>query len=110
MLRFLLSSLSSLSLLASGFMLWRSDFFPEKLPHGIGTLLAAFFSLFHEPFAAMTLYGLTLIVVLGSWFITEIVLSLAYALIATGLAFLCFIGFLSVHSPAIYQYIQALAK
>jgi hypothetical protein len=110
MLRFLISCLSTLSLLASGILLWQSDFFPEKLPHGIGTLLAAFFSLFHEPFAAMTLYALTLFIVLGSWFITEIVLSLAYSIVAAGLSFLCLMGFLSVHYPPIYQYIQALAK
>lgn len=110
MLRFLLSCLSTLSLLASGFLLWRSDFFPEKLPHSIGTWIAAFFSLFHEPFAAMFIYGLTLVVVLGSWFITEIVLSLLYAIVAAGLSFLCLLGFLSVHYPPLYQYLQALAK
>jgi hypothetical protein len=110
MLRFLISCISSLSLLASGFLLWRSDFFPEKLPSGVGTWIAAFFSVFHEPFTAMFLYGLTLLVVLGSWFITEIVLSLVYSIVAAGLSFLCLLGFLSVHYPPIYQYFQALAK
>ena len=110
MLRFLISCISTLSLLASGLLLWQSDFFPEKLPHGLGTWIAAFFSLFHEPFMAMFLYGLTLLVVVGSWFITEIVLSLLYSTVAAGLSFLCLLGFLSVHYPPIYQYIQALAK
>ena len=110
MLRFFISCISTLSLLASGFLLWRSDFFPEKLPHGLGTWIAAFFSLFHDPFMAMSLYGLTLLVVLGSWFITEIVLSLLYSAIAAGLSFMCLLGFLSIHYPPVYQYIQALAK
>jgi hypothetical protein len=110
MLRFLISCISTLSLLASGVLLWQSDFFPEKLPGGLGTWIAAFFSLFHDPFMAMCLYGLTLVVVLGSWFITEIVLSLLYSLVAACLSFLCLMGFLSVHYPPIYQYIQALAK
>jgi hypothetical protein len=110
MLRFLISCISTVSLLASGLLLWQSDFFPEKLPHGLGTWIAVFFSLFHEPFMAMTLYGLTLLVVLGSWFITEIVLSLVYSVAAAVLSFLCLLGFLSVHYPPIYQYIQALAK
>ena len=110
MLRFLISCISSLSLLASGVLLWSSDFFPEKLPGGFGTWIAAFFSMFHEPFMAMFLYGLTLLVVLGSWFITEIVLSLVYSLVAAALSFLCLMGFLSVHYPPIYQYFQAMSK
>ena len=110
MLRFLISCVSTISLLASGLLLWQSDFFPEKLPRGMGTWIAAFFSLFHDPFTAMFLYGLTLVVVMGSWFITEIVLSLFYSLVAAGLSFLCLLGFLSVHYPPIYQYIQALTK
>jgi hypothetical protein len=110
MLRFLISSVSTLSLLISGFLLWRSDFFPEKLPGGLGNWIAAVFSLFHDPFMAMFLYGLTLVVVLGSWFITEIVLSLIYSIVAAGLSFLCLLGFLSVHYPPLYQYLQGLAK
>lgn len=110
MLKFLLSCISTVSVLASGLLLWRTDFFPEKLPAGLGAWLAAFFGLFHDPFAAMFLYGLTLVVVVGSWFITEIVLSLAYSLVAAALSFLCLLGFLTVHYPPLYQYIQALAK
>ena len=110
MLKFLISCVSTVSVLASGLLLWRSDFFPEKLPAGLGTWVAAFFGLFHDPFTAMFLYGLTLIVVMGSWFITEIVLSLLYSIVAAGLSFLCLLGFLSVHYPPLYQYIQALAK
>ena len=110
MLRFLISCVSTLSLLASGFLLWQSDFFPEKLPHGLGTWIAAFFSLFHDPMMAMFLYGMTLVVVLGSWFITEIVLSLLYSLVAAALSFLVLMGFLSVHYPPLYQYLQALAR
>ena len=110
MLKFLISCVSTVSVLASGLLLWRSDFFPEKLPAGLGTRIAAFFGLFHDPFTAMFLYGLTLIVVMGSWFITEIVLSLLYSIVAAGLSFLCLLGFLSVHYPPLYQYIQALAK
>ena len=106
----MISCISTISLLASGLLLWQSDFFPEKLPRGMGTWIAAFFSLFHDPFMAFTFYGLTLLVVLGSWFITEIVLSLLYSLAAAALSFLCLLGFLSVHYPPVYQYIQALAK
>ncbi|MEO7425526.1 MAG: hypothetical protein ABI036_10090 [Fibrobacteria bacterium] len=110
MLRFLISCVSTLSLLASGFLLWQSDFFPEKLPHGLGTWMATYFSLFHDPMMAMFLYGMTLVVVLGSWFITEIVLSLLYSLAAAALSFLVLMGFLSVHYPPLYQYLQALTK
>jgi len=109
-LKFLLSCVSTVSVLASGLMLWRTDFFPEKLPAGLGAWLAAFFGLFHDPFASLFLYGLTLAVVMGSWFITEIVLSLAYSILAAALSFLCLLGFLSVHYPPLYQYIQAIAK
>ena len=110
MLKFLLSCVSTVSVLASGLLLWRSDFFPEKLPGGLGAWLASFFGLFHDPFASMCLYGLTLAVVMGSWFITEIVLSLVYSILAAALSFLCLLGFLTVHYPPLYQYIQALAK
>lgn len=110
MLRFLISCVSTLSLLASGLFLWRSDFFPENLPVGLGGWLAAFFGFFHEPMMAMFLFGLTLVVVVGSWFITEIVLSLAYSIVAAGLSFLCLLGFLSVHYPGIHRYIQALIE
>jgi hypothetical protein len=110
MLKFLISCVSTISLVASGLLLWRSDFFPEKLPAGLGTWIAAVFGLFHEPFAAMILYALTLVVVMGSWFITEIILSLLYSIVAAGLSFLCLLGFISVHYPPLYQYIQALAK
>lgn len=110
MLRFLISCISTLSLLASGLLLWQSDFFPEKLPDGLGAWLASFFGLFHDPMMAMFLYGMTLVVVAGSWFITEIVLSLLYSLVAAGLSLLCLLGFLSVHYPPLFLYIQALAK
>jgi hypothetical protein len=109
MLRLLINSLTTLSLLASGLLLWQSDFFPEKMPHGVGGWIAALFGLFHEPYTAMFLYGLTLLVVIGSWFITEILLSLVYSLVAAGLSWICLLGFLSVHYPPIYRYIQALA-
>lgn len=110
MIRFFVSCLSTLSLMASGLLLWRSDFFPEQLPSSPGKWALAFFDLFHNPFMAMTLYGLTLVVVLGSWFITEIVLSLAYSLLAGGLALLCLLGFLSVHYPPIQHYFQAFSR
>ncbi len=110
MLRLFLNSLSSLALLASGLLLWQSDFFPEKLPHAIGAWLAGLFGLFHEPYTAMILYGLTLLIVIGSWFITEILLSLLYSIVAAGMAWICLLGFLSVHYPPIYHYIQTLAK
>jgi hypothetical protein len=109
-LKFLLSCVSTVSILASGLLLWRTDFFPEKLPAGLGAWLAAFFGLYHDPMAALFLYGLTLVVVAGSWFITEILLSLIYSIVAAVLAFLCLLGFLTVHYPPLYQYIQALAK
>jgi hypothetical protein len=109
MIRFVVSSVSSLSLLACALLLWQSDFFPEQLPGSWGKWALAFFGLFHDPFVAMTLYGLTLLVVLGSWFITEIVLSLAYSIVAGGLSFLCLLGFLSVHYPPLLQYFQAMA-
>lgn len=110
MLKFVLSGVSTASALASGLLLWRSDFFPEKLPAGLGTWIADFFGLFHDPFAGMVLYGLTLVVVMGSWFISEILLSFVYSIAAAALSFLCLLGFLSVHYPPLYQYIQALAK
>jgi hypothetical protein len=110
MIRFFVSCISTLSLLASGLLLWQSDFFPEQLPHSAGKWAAAFFELFHNPFVAMTFYGLTLVIVLGSWFITEILLSLAYSVLAGALAFLCLLGFLSVHYPPIQTYFQALSR
>jgi hypothetical protein len=108
--KFLLSCISTLSAVAGGILLWRTDFFPEKLPHGLGAWIAAFFGLFHDPFAALFLYGLTLVVLLGSWFITEIVLSLVYSVVAAALSFLCLLGFISAYYPPLYQYIQALAR
>jgi len=110
MLRFLISCVSTLSLVASCLFLWRSDFFPENLPAGPGGWLAAFFGFFHEPMLAMFLLGLTLVVVVGSWFITEIVLSLIYSIVAAGLSFLCLLGFLSVHYPGIHGYIRTLIE
>jgi hypothetical protein len=53
---------------------------------------------------------MTLIVAVGAWFITEIVLSLLWSVVAATLSFLCLLGLLSVHYPPIYQYIQGLAK
>jgi hypothetical protein len=110
MIKFVLSSVSTLSLLASALLLWQSDFFPEQLPRTVSTWVLAFFSLFHEPFTAMCLYGLTVLVVMGSWFITEILLSFIYSIAAAGLAFLCLLGFLSVHYAPLQHYLQALAK
>lgn len=110
MLRFLISCISTISVLASGLLLWQSDFFPEKLPPSLGSWMASFFSLFRDPYVAMILYALTLLVVLGSYFITEIVLSLAYSIVAAGLAVLVLIGFLSVHFPPIYLWMQTLSK
>lgn len=110
MLKFLLSCVSTLSLLTGGLLLWRTDFFPEKLPTGLGTWVAAFFGLFHDPFTALCLYGFTLIVAVGAWFITELVLGLVWTAVAATLSFLCLLGLLSVHYPPLYQYVQALAK
>lgn len=110
MFRLMISSVSTLSMLASALLLWQSDFFPEKLPNSLALWALAFFSLFQDPFVAMTLYGFTAIVVLGSWFITELLLGFLYSLVAGFLAFLCLVGFLSVHYPPIQQYFQALAQ
>ena len=110
MIRFFLSCMSTLSLLVSGFFLWRTHTIPDKLPHSIATWIAAFFGLFQDPFTGMVLFSLTLLVVLGSWFITEILLSLVYSIIASVLAFLCLLGLLSVHFPPLYQHIQAWIK
>ena len=110
MIRFVISSVSTLSLLACALLLWQSDFFPEKLPTNLGAWVLAFFGLFHEPFTAMTLYGLTLVIVVASWCITEILLSLIYSIAAGILAFLCLLGFLSVHYPPIQNYLHSLSR
>lgn len=110
MFRLILSSISTLSLLASGLLLWQSDFFPEKLPNSLALWALAFFSLFQDPFVAMTLYAFTLFVVMGSWFITDLLLGFLYACLAGVLAFLCLVGFLSVHYPPIQHYFQTLAQ
>jgi ABC-type polysaccharide/polyol phosphate export permease len=110
MFRLLFSGFSTLSMLASALLLWQSDFFPEKLPNSLALWALAFFSLFQDPFVAMTLYGFTACVVLGSWFITELLLGFLYAILAALLAFGCLIGFLSVHYPPIQQYFQAMAQ
>ncbi len=110
MLRFLISCLSTLALLASGLLLWQSDFFPEKLPHNIGAWMTGFFGLFHEPFAAMSLFGLTALMVIGSWFINEFILSLVFSIVAAMLTWACLIGFLALHYPPIQHFIQSLGK
>jgi len=90
-------------------MLWMSDFFPEKLPGGLAGWVEAFLKLFHEPFTAMAIYGLTLVIILASWLITEILFSLIFAILATGLSFMCLLGFLSVHFASLKDWLQALA-
>lgn len=110
MFRLILSSISTLSMLASGLLLWQSDFFPEKLPDSLAYWALAFFSLFQDPFVAMTLYIFTGFVVMGSWFITDLLLGFLYSILAGGLAFLCLVGFVSVHYPPIQQYFQALVR
>ena len=110
MLRFFISCLSTLALLAGGLLLWQSDFFPEKLPHGIGAWITGIFGLFHDPFAATFLYGLTSLIVLGSWFVTEFVVGLVYAVIAAMLVWTCLLGFLALHYPPVQHFIQALGK
>jgi hypothetical protein len=109
MIKFVLSSVSTLSLLASALLLWQSDFFPEQLPRSVATWVLAFFSLFHEPFTALTIYGLTLMVVMGSWFITELLLSFIYSIAAAALSFLCLVGYLSVHYQPLQHWLQGLA-
>ncbi|HLP43412.1 MAG TPA: hypothetical protein VK465_18055 [Fibrobacteria bacterium] len=110
MFRLILSSVSTLSLLASGLLLWQSDFFPEKLPNSLALWALAFFSLFQDPFMALTLLAFTCIVVMGSWFITDLLLGFLYSVLAGGLAALCLVGFLSVHFPPIQGYFQALIR
>ncbi len=101
MFRFLASALSSLSLLASGVLIWASDIFPQKLPGTAAGWVSTWFDLFQNPIFAFFIFVLALTVVMGSWFITEIVLGLAYSLVAATLAFVCFLGFLSLHYPAL---------
>lgn len=110
MIKFALSGVSTLSLLASALLLWQSDFFPEQLPRSLAGWVLAFFSLFHEPFTAMTLYGLTVLVIAASWCVTELLLSLIFSIVSAALAFLCLLGFLSVHYEPLQHYMQTLAK
>ncbi len=110
MFRLIISSISTLSMLASALLLWQSDFFPEKLPNSLAMWALAFFSLFQDPFVAMTLYGFTVVIVMGSWFITDLLLGFAYSVVAGGLAFICLLGFLSVHYPPIQHYFQTFAR
>lgn len=106
----MISSVSTLSMLASALLLWQSDFFPEKLPNSLALWALAFFSLFQDPFVAMTLYAFTAVIVMGSWFITELLLGFLYSIVAGGLSFLCLLGFLSVHYPPIQHYFQSMAR
>ncbi len=110
MIRFLASSVSSLSLLASGILIWQSGHFPERLPKDFSALVSAFFSLFQDPFAAGVIFVLVSVLVMAGWCITELLLGALYAIAAGALAFACLLGFLSTNYPNIQFYVQEFVK
>ena len=108
MFRLMISSVSTLSMLASALLLWQSDFFPEKLPNpwpwgpGLFQPVPGPFR-GHDPVRLHRGGGDGKLVhhrtparlpVLHWW---------------PGPGLLCLVGFLSVHYPPIQQYFQALA-
>ncbi len=110
MFRFLASALSSLSLIASGVFIWFSGIIPQRLPDSAAGWISTWFNLFHDPIFGFFIFLLVTAVVLGSWFITEIVLGLAYSILAGCLAFVCFLGFLSLHYPGLEETLVRLVK
>ena len=110
MIKLILSILSTLSLLASGFLIWQSNVVRDNLPKTWEGLVSAYFGAFHDPVVSLVIYALTSIVVLGSWFITELILGWIFSLFAGLLALMCFLGFLSIHYPPIQNFLQALSK
>ncbi len=110
MIKLILSILSSLSLAASGFLIWQSNVVRDNLPKHWEGMVSAYFGAFHDPVVSLVIYGLTIIIVLGSWFITELILGWIYAILAGLLALFCFLGFLSVHYPPIQNFFQTAIK
>jgi hypothetical protein len=110
LIKFLLRSISVLSMLGGGFLLWQSDIFPEQLPTGLGKWMSVFSGLFHDPIAAPVLFILILFIVIGSWITNELAVGAFYSMTATILAVLCLLGFLSAYYPPAHHYFQTLAK
>lgn len=99
MLRLAAGSLSALSMGLSLFLLWRNEALHAAWPQGLSGWFAAYLHLFREPRTAFFVLFLVFAVVMGSWFITELLLGWLYSLLAAALSGLCLIGILAARFP-----------
>lgn len=99
MIRWLLTGISTVSLAVNGLLLWQADGFPRDLPPNGIRWMEAYLSLFADPFMASVLFGITALLTLASFCITEILLGLVFITVSACLSFICLLGQVSVHYP-----------
>lgn len=84
--------ISLLCLLAAGFVLWQTPGFPEALPSAMADWTVAWFKLFRNPVAAVSLFTLCVGFAVAAASVTELLLGLVFSFATGLLSLLCLFG------------------
>jgi hypothetical protein len=93
------SGITTVSLAVNGLLYWQSDSFPKDLPVSGEGWIQAYLYLFHDPFSSGCFLLLTATLAVATMCITELLLGLVFAIVATIATLFCLVGQLSAHYP-----------
>ncbi len=103
-------ALSLFCLLAAAFLLWQAPGFFESLPAGAANWATAWFNLFQNPVAALSLFGLCVAFAIVASSVTELLLGLLFSLVTALLSLLCLAGALGATYQPFAEAVESFLK
>lgn len=103
-------ALSLFCLLAAAFLLWQAPGLFENLPSGAANWATAWFKLFQNPVAALSLFGLCAAFAVVASSVTELLLGLLFSLVTALLSLLCLAGALGATYQPFAEAVESFLK
>jgi hypothetical protein len=110
MLKLACGLVTLLALLAAAALLWTSPGFAGDLPSGLAGWAAAWFDAFRNPGSALLLFALCALLSVAAASVTELLLGIAFALLASLVSLLCLLGALGAKFPGVAEWAEKLLK
>jgi hypothetical protein len=101
---------SLICLLVAAFVLWQSPSVPGNLPSTLADWTVMWFRLFRNPVAAVTLFALCTAFAVAAAGVTELILGIAFSLVAAVLSMLCVLGVLGAQYPGVAQSVEKFLR
>jgi hypothetical protein len=105
MLKLGCGAMALLSLLATAALLWTSAGITGALPSGMSGWVAAWFEAFLNPSVSVMLFVLCALLAAAAASVSELLLGLAFALLAAACSLLCLLGALGARYPGVAEWV-----